>query len=221
MLFSLLQPRLLFSVAKDRMMRAWLSHGPAGDYGRPVAVYRGHNYAVWCLAESTVGTYLATGSKDLTARLWNSEREFPLQTYVGHTQDVDVSVHTSRMSESDHMFCVFQSIAFHPNGNYLATGSADQTVRLWCVTSGKLFRVFHDSRLPVQTIAFSPDGRLLAAGGEETKIRIFDLGAGSQLAELRDHTATVTSIAWSRDGQRLVSGCADGTVRTFAVGQLT
>lgn len=98
-LFSLLQPRLLFSVAKDRMMRAWLSHGQAGDYGRPVAVYRGHNYAVWCLAESTVGTYLATGSKDLTARLWNSEREFPLQTYVGHTQDVDVSVYTARMSE--------------------------------------------------------------------------------------------------------------------------
>lgn len=34
---------------------------------------------------------MATGSKDLTAKLWSTDREFPLQTYVGHTQDVDVS----------------------------------------------------------------------------------------------------------------------------------
>lgn len=51
---------------------------------------RGHNYPIWCLAESSTGVYLATGSRDLTARLWSTEREFPLQTYIGHTQDVDV-----------------------------------------------------------------------------------------------------------------------------------
>lgn len=52
---------------------------------------RGHNYPIWCVAESSVGMYLATGSKDLTARLWSTDREYPLQTYIGHTQDVDVS----------------------------------------------------------------------------------------------------------------------------------
>lgn len=51
----------------------------------------GHNYPVWCVAESSTGLYLATGSRDLTARLWATEREYPLQTYIGHTQDVDVS----------------------------------------------------------------------------------------------------------------------------------
>lgn len=54
--------------------------------------YRGHNYPIWCVAESSVGMYLATGSKDLTARLWSTDREYPLQTYIGHTQDVDVSL---------------------------------------------------------------------------------------------------------------------------------
>lgn len=42
------------------------------------------------MAESSVGSHLATGSRDRTARLWSTERQFPLQTYIGHTQDIDV-----------------------------------------------------------------------------------------------------------------------------------
>lgn len=45
--------------------------------------FRGHNYPIWC----STGLYIATGSRDLTARLWSTDREYPLQTYVGHTQD--------------------------------------------------------------------------------------------------------------------------------------
>lgn len=58
-----------------------------------------------------------------------------------------------------------QCIAFHPNGNYFATGSADTTIRMWCVTTGKLLRIFTECHLPVNTISFSPDGKLLAAAG--------------------------------------------------------
>lgn len=202
-------------------MRAWLSSGSA-------AVYRGHTYAVWCLAESPAVPYLVTGSRDLTARLWSSDREFPVQTYVGHTQDVEVSINIGPKADTildlwnpTISKSTLQAVAFHPNGNYLATGSTDLTVRLWCVTSGKLFRVFNESQRPVQCIAFSPDGKLLAAAGEESMLRIFDLAAGAQLAELPGHTALVTSVSWSTSGDRLVSGCADGTIRTFDVQHLT
>jgi transcription initiation factor TFIID subunit 5 len=59
-----------------------------------------------------------------------------------------------------------QCIAFHPNGNYFATGSTDTTIRMWCVTTGKLLRIFTECHLPVNAISFSPDGKLLAAAGE-------------------------------------------------------
>lgn len=68
-------------------MRAW----KASDYTCG-AIYRGHNYPVWCVAESSNGLYVATGSKDTTARLWSTDREFPQIVYVGHTQDVDVRI---------------------------------------------------------------------------------------------------------------------------------
>lgn len=66
-------------------MRSWR----ATDYSCG-AVYRGHNYPIWCLAESATDLYLATGSRDSTARLWSTTREVPLQIYAGHTQDVTV-----------------------------------------------------------------------------------------------------------------------------------
>jgi transcription initiation factor TFIID subunit 5 len=97
----------------------------------------------------------------------------------------------------------------------LATASTDLTIRLWCVVSGKVFRIFTDCRMPTHTVAFSPDGKFLAAAGEETKIRVFDLAAGSQVGEFRSHTAIVRNLVWRPDGKQLVSCCVDGTIRVW------
>jgi WD40 repeat protein len=56
---------------------------------------------------------------DRTAKLWHLEYTHPLRVYAGHETDVDV-------------------VRFHPNGNYLATGGADKTVRLWSHADAKM-----------------------------------------------------------------------------------
>ncbi|XP_017017468.1 TAF5-like RNA polymerase II p300/CBP-associated factor-associated factor 65 kDa subunit 5L [Drosophila kikkawai] len=188
---------LMYSVSKDATMRCWRAHNL-----HCAAIYRSHNYPIWCLDESPVGQYVVTGSKDLTARLWSLEKEHALIIYAGHTQDVE---------------CV----AFHPNGNYIATGSADHSVRLWCATSGKLMRVFADCRQAVTQLAFSPDGKMLAAAGEETKVRIFDLAAGAQLAELKDHATSISSLSWSPHNQHLATACTDGSLRLWDIKKLS
>ncbi|KAH8278595.1 hypothetical protein KR018_005747 [Drosophila ironensis] len=188
---------LLYSVSKDATMRCWKAHSM-----QCAAVYRSHNYPIWCLDESPTGQYVVTGSKDLSARLWSLERDYALIIYAGHTQDVE---------------CV----SFHPNGNYIATGSADHSVRLWCATSGKLMRVFAECRQAVTKLAFSPDGKMLAAAGDESKVRIFDLAAGAQLAELKDHTAAVSSLSWNAYNQHLATVCTDGTLRLWDIKKLS
>jgi transcription initiation factor TFIID subunit 5 len=129
---------------------------------------RGHEFPIWCIDESSNGCYAVTGSKDTTARLWSYERKFPVKIYPGHSQDVDVriSLKLCVILYFIKILCFKQCIAFHPNGNYFATGSADTTIRMWCVTSGKLLRIFTECHLPVNTISFSPDGKLLAAAGK-------------------------------------------------------
>lgn len=110
-----------------------------------------------------------------------------------------------------------QSVAFHPNGSYLASGSTDNTVRLWCVTTGKLLRVFTECRLPVLCVSFSPDGKYLAAAGEESRIRIFDLAAGSQLADLKEIQAPIIGISWTPDSTKIMVCSMKGSVKIWDI----
>lgn len=113
----------------------------------------------------------------------------------------------------------FQAIDFHPNGNYLATASDDLTIRLWCVTSGKLVRVFTNNKQPVKDIKFSPDGQYLASVGLESKVRIYDLAAGQQLMEIKNATGGgMESIAWSSNSKSLAAATTnEGMVRLYSL----
>jgi len=179
---------VMLSVSQDSLMRAW----KLSDYSC-AAIYRGHNYSVWCVAASSLGVYIATGSQDRTAKLWNLDRTYPLRIFSGHCQDVN---------------CV----QFHPNSSYVATGSADRSVRLWSVTDGNLVRVYGGHSGSVMTLAFSPNGQHLASAGEDRKVRVWDLASGGVLAELRGHSLPITALDWSKDSNILASASLDGTV---------
>jgi WD40 repeat protein len=67
------------------------------------------------------------------------------------------------------------SIAFSPDGKYLASGSEDKTVKLWSLESQKEVTTLQGHSRSVKSVAFSPDGKYLASGSSDKTVRLWSV----------------------------------------------
>jgi dipeptidyl aminopeptidase/acylaminoacyl peptidase len=189
---------------------------------------------VFGVAISPNGRWLATGSEDKTARIWDAHSGQQLRALRHGNRVYSVAFSPDGRwlatggDDKKARICDAQSgellqalrhehqvraVAFSPDGRWLATGSHDKTARIWDARSGQqLDGLSHVGE--VRAVAFSPDGRLLATGSEDKKARIWDAQSGQQLHALR-HDHQVRAVAFSPDGRLLATGSLDRTARIW------
>ncbi|MFH1097608.1 MAG: hypothetical protein V1749_08940, partial [Candidatus Desantisbacteria bacterium] len=107
------------------------------------------------------------------------------------------------------------SVAFSPDGRYLASGSCDNTIKLWEMPSGNLLKTLEGHGNYVNSVAFSPDGRYLASGSWDNTIKLWEMPSGNLLKTLEGHSNSVISVAFSPDGRYLASGSRDKTIKLW------
>lgn len=117
------------------------------------------------------------------------------------------------------------SVAISPDGQTVASGSHDQTVKLWNLQTGKLTRTLYGHTQPVLSVAMSPDGQQIISGSLDETIKQWNISTGQQIRSLKTdgYVAWNNAIAISKDSQTLATGSTDKTVRlwNFATGQRT
>ncbi|MEW6438311.1 MAG: TIR domain-containing protein [Pseudomonadota bacterium] len=105
-----------------------------------------------------------------------------------------------------------RSVAFSPDGRFLAAGSWDKMVRIWDTQTWQLRKALEADKLEVFAVAFTPDGKSLVSGGWDGSIKVWDIGT-LQLRLTLDHGQYVNAIAIS--GQTLVSGGTNSGFRSW------
>jgi serine/threonine protein kinase len=116
------------------------------------------------------------------------------------------------------------SLAYSPDGRYLASGSKDRTIKIWEVATGKQLRTLTGHSHSVNSVVYSPDGRYLASGSGDNTIKIWKVATkiwkvatGKELRTLTGHSSGLSSVAYSPDGRYLASASSDKTIKIWEV----
>ncbi|MEL6438181.1 MAG: NB-ARC domain-containing protein [Cyanobacteria bacterium J06621_8] len=173
-----------------------------------VKTLQGYSNQALAVTFSPDAQTLVSGGHDEKIRLWDIKTGKVVRTLHEHTNWVFSVAFSQNCSAS----------TLKKSGKrVLASGSADKTIKIWDVSTGKVIKTLQGHEAAVRSIIFASDGQTIASGSDDGTIRIWDIDTGRNLKILREHQAEIWSIALNPDGRILASASIDGTVKLWEV----
>lgn len=170
-------------------------------------IQKGHELAIVAIAVSPDSNYVATASRDKSAKLWELNTGREVRSFLGHQASV-VSVDFSR------------------DGKYLITGGNDHTLKIWEVKTGKQIQSisldgpesfnirFGGGQERINEVAFDPFGRYFVSLGQMVHVWEFPSGKKIKSWLVASGNRGAESLSLSADGNWMAVG-TDATVDLY------
>lgn len=180
-------------------------------------------YASVAFAFSPDSKLLATVGAEINSEknisLWDVQKGEVVRTIKGQKKPKS----TYDPAYKNYQAFDIESVAFSPDGQKLAAGISDNTIRLLEAKSGKLIRIIEgrSGRAPVPLV-FSSDSKTIAAiasdGGSVGTgriVNVWNTDTGKLVRSLEEQSGAALSLTFSRDGVKLISGSVEETVNLW------
>ena len=210
--------RLLATAGWDGSAKLW-----DVQTGHLIRTLSGHKNGTRSVSFSPDNKLLATGGSDRAVRIWEvatgkEYREFPgrsleFASMIMALQKIVMKPFPLAPYHED----AVNSVAFSPNGLFLATASDDRTTKLWDLRKekGQVLLNLSGHANNITGVVFSPDGARLATSSGDMTAKIWDAVSGRELMTLAGHSSSVQGLAFSPDQQSLVTASDDGTAKVW------
>jgi hypothetical protein len=109
------------------------------------------------------------------------------------------------------------SVAFFHDGKRAVTGSADHTIRIWDLATGKEIQKLEGHTDYVTGIAVSQDDSLVASCSRDQTCHVWDVKSGDQIALLQGHYQWVVDVVFVHGNKIVATTGSDGTIRFWDV----
>lgn len=223
---------------KDNIIKIWNLESSE----KPPRFLLGHKDEVRSISFSKDGKWIVSGGFDSTVRIWDAEKGGDAKKIFHHgnwveavciSSDGDRIVSCGRdgkikvwaIEREDEPLRVLEGhvgpiwdIDFQESNEWIVSGGADGTVRVWRTNESCPFYTFQFHSTAVHSVAISADGKSVASGSVDGHIRVWDMEKGEKsLAEFRAHSDGVTCLSFSPEGRKLVSGGKDHLLKIWAL----
>jgi WD40 repeat protein len=126
-----------------------------------------------------------------------------------------------KWTKKAHDSCI-SCIDFSPNGNHIATGSWDETVKIWDVNSGKLIQTLVSHRHSIHGVQFSPSGEYLVSVSADGYVILWSTANRyRQKSIFGNPKDRLYSLSISSNGKWLAAGDDKGVIHVWNLQQLT
>jgi eukaryotic-like serine/threonine-protein kinase len=223
--------REVFTAGYDKKTRVWRLPEKNG-----LVTIKGHKDIVLELQYSSDGKYLISGGNDFTTRVWEVKKGknysvlsntlglfkvFPgiknrmvslSQTGVSF-YNIDSKIKANEFN-ADQMLLF--SIGVSKNGERLATGSFDGTIKIWKRDGFIQLGILKGHKKKVNQMEFSKNGKLLFSASSDNTVRVWDLNTNKQVSLLQ-HNDWVTGLAISSDDKYLYTSGKSSVIKKWDI----
>lgn len=161
-------------------------------------LFPAHTQEINVLVEIKNTTLFASGSEDLTIKIWDYTKNLYLRTFRGH----NFSIH---------------SLAYIPNSNNIISGDSNGSICIWDYTNAKLIKQLTQVHNGIVYDIKILENGTFASAGYEGYIKIWNIADFSMKTQIWASNTSIISLYYLPDVHYLICGAKDSSVRVFAL----